>query len=366
MYRAGIRELRLSQGRHADWYYEVTRKCLRSIVHSHIVNFGADSFVEGLSEPYFFDFLVVASGLDELEGDSTTILGAILKESVFPESGVAVLGGLNLTRFQVPKELRLVADYFGLSEREVDRLLYCSRMVAKIDSVAIQDGHEIYFHMMLLSRSRMWTIVQQSSNPLTAQVKRYHWFSGHVQSFVNEPHSGIVAKERQKIVLDMTARESEEARRVSVELLNSSPSKLRRVQAYSRMLRQTQLCDDPETATQLDFLGQIGNISWSLLDAVSRSAPNNYEELLAVRGVGREIVKLLALGCKVFHNVSPSFRDRSMLAPEITENYGAAEVLSRLQEVVDAIKASGMDQGLKNRALSRLAHVYGETEDLAG
>ena len=366
MYRAGIRELKLTNKRFGERYYVITKRVVGEILQSYLSLYGPDSLVESMAEPYFLDFLLVASGLDELEGDSTLIMGAILKETLNPQSGVAVLGGKSLSRFDVPKELASIAEYFGLSERWVQYLLYCSRMVAKIDSVALQDGYDLYFHMMLLSRSRIWTIIQLSREPYSTNARRYHWFSGNVKSFVDEPHNGILAVEKKPIVLDMTARDSAEARRTSVELLEWEPSKLRRLQTYFRMHKQTKLTQDPNRVEYVTFLTPRGSINWKLLQRLHSSPPRDYEQLLAVHGVGREIVKLLALGSMVYYETSPSFRDPAILAEELVDRYGSAEILWRLQQVVDSINASDLVEAEKRRALARLGDAFGELEGVAG
>ena len=363
MYRAGIREMRNNAGRYASFNY--TRACniLREVSRTFLEGFGPDDFVDALSQPFFTDFLLVTAGLDEIGGASTLVLSAILKESITFNDGLAVLGGKFLAKFNVPKELDVAAEYLGLSPKKVEHLKYCSRMAAKIDSVAIQDGFELYFHMMIISASGMWTIIQQSQNPLTQTVRRYHWFSGYLRSFVEEPHTGIITQEKRLMVLDMTARESSECRKTSVELLKLDISKLHRLRDYVHLDRQTRLTDgEDDRGRRIEFLMPVGILNWRLLGQLSENPPKDYEGVLAVRGVGREIVKLLALGSMVYFDVSPSFKDPAFLFDEVPENYDDASVLYRFQQVVDSVRNSRMPAEMKRHCLRRLSTCFGESE----
>ncbi len=364
MYRAGIRELRNRTGRHAVLNYARACGILREISRSYLEIFGPDELVAGLAEPYFMDFLLTPAGLDELGGESTLVFSSILKESLTYSDGVAVLGGKFVARFNVPKELEVAAVHFGFPQSKVDYLKYCSRMAAKIDSVAIQDGFELYFHMMILSVSGVWTIIQQSINPFFADssiVRRYHWFSGYLRSFVEEPHTGIISHERREIVLDMTARDSEGCRKTSVELVKFDLPKLQRLKDYIHLDKQTRLTDGGRRE-YVEFLMPRGRINWDLLSKLRESPPDNYEKMLAIQRVGREIVKLLALGSMIYYNTSPSFRDPAYLMDELMAEYDDALVLYRLQQVVDSVRESRLPPELKRHCLNRLSTVYGESE----
>ncbi|MEM1945318.1 MAG: DUF763 domain-containing protein [Nitrososphaerota archaeon] len=361
MYRAGIRELRNNTGRYASINYARACNILREISRSYIGLYGPDEFVAGLAEPYFTDFLLIPTGLDELGGDSTLVLSAVLKESVSYRDGVAVLGGKFLSRFNIPKELPVAAAQFGLPPGKVEQLAYCSRMAAKIDSVAIQDGFDLYFHMMVLSMSGVWTIIQQSQNSLTQTVRRYHWFSGYLRNFVEEPHTGIISQERKPIVLDMTARESSGCRKTSVEIIKMDLPKLQRLRDYIHLDKQTRLTGEGEKE-RVEFLMPRGNINWLLLSRLRENPPQDFEKMLAIQGVGREIVKLLALGSMVYYDISPSFRDPAYLVDELPRYYDEAVVLSRLQQLVDSIRESRLNPELKRHCLARLADNFGASE----
>lgn len=364
MFRSGVRELRGWSSRDARFQINKSRKLVSEVAHSFLSLYGPDEFVSGFAEPYFTDFMVVVGGLDETSGDSTLILGSILKECLSVRDGVAVLGGQSTSRFKIPQELPSVGAMFGFNERQVEHLLYCSRMVAKTDSVALQDGFDLYFHMMLVSHSGLWSVIQQSRNPYTNSVRRYHWFSGKLRSFVEEPHTGIVSEEKRLRVLDMTAEASRQSRKASLELLDEDISRLRRIYLYTSTPGQSTL--DDESRQVADFLKPVGRVNWSLLCTLQKEPPRNYEELIAVKMVGREIVRLLAFGGYVLHGVRPSLADPAITPAEIRERYSESQLLWRLQQVVDAVRNSQLPPELKRHGLTRLAEVFGEHEPLAG
>lgn len=366
MYRAGVRELRGWGGRSVRFYYNKSRQIISGMVNSFLNLHGPDELVAGFAEPFFTDFVIVVSGLDEMSGDSTLVMGSILKECLNVRSGVAALGGRFTNRFKIPQELPTVASLFGFSDSQVQHLLYCSRMVAKTDSVAIQDGFDLYFHMMIISHSGMWTVIQQSINPYTLAVRRYHWFSGYLRSFVEEPHTGIVSLEKKSRVLDMTAEESRQSRKASLEILANDVPKLQRLYTFAKILNQMTL--DEEGKQVADFLRPHEKINWTLLHQLENHIPKDYESLLAVRRVGRGIIRLLAFGVYICYGVKPSLKDPAITPSEVTKKYSEDHFLWRLQQVVDALRNSNLPPELKRHGLRRLAEVFGSggVETVAG
>lgn len=360
MFRTGVKDLRGWSRKTARFQLEQSRQIINEVVHSFIGLYGADELVCGFAEPYFTDFVIVTAGLDEMSADSTVFLGSILKECVTPRAGAAVLGGRFLSRFRIPQELPTVAKLFGFSEKKVEHLLYCSRMVAKTDSVALQDGFDLYFHLMILSSSGLWSVIQQSINPYTLAVRRYHWFSDRVRSFVEEPHTGIISDERKDRVLDMTANESRECRRASLELLSRDVAKLQRIHMFSRIPNQTTL--DEESRKIADFLRPPPSerINWALMYRLEQEPPNDYEELLAVKYVGRGIVRLLAFGVYVMHGIKPSLEDPAFPVSEYSQRFEESRFLWRIQQMVESIKSSRLSPELKRHSIRRLGEVFGE------
>ncbi len=363
MFRSGVKDLRGWSGRTARFHYNRSREIINEVVHSFLDLYGPEELVQGFAEPFFTDFVITAAGLDDTSADSTLFMGSVLKEVISPRDGAAVLGGKFATRFRIPNELPEVARLFGFSDTMVERLLYCSRMVAKTDSVALQDGFDLYFHMMILSSTGVWTVIQQSINPYTFAVRRYHWFSGRVKSFVDEPHTGIICDEIRQRVLDMTAKASSESRQASLEILERDAAKLQRLHMFGRLTNQTTLDDEGKSVA--DFLKPMEKINWALVYKLGEQRPESYEELLAVKQVGRGIVRLLAFGVYMMYGVKPSLRDPAYPASQYTAKYEESYFLWRLQQLVDAIKSSTLAPELKRYSLHRLGEVFGEGEPVS-
>ncbi|MCL7387759.1 MAG: DUF763 domain-containing protein [Thaumarchaeota archaeon] len=354
MYRAGIRELEASYKKLSSWYYKVAKSVIYGITRAFIDNYSPSKFTRILASPLCFDLLIVATGLEELGSGSTTIMGAILKDALTPTDGVVILGGKSLARFDVPNELDTVAVELGLTSDEVERLKYCSRMVAKVDEAAIQDGFHLYHHMMAVSYDGFWAVVQQGINPITCKARRYHWFSGKVKSFVEEPHEGIVSQEKSKFVLDMTAKESDEARRASIELIVYDFKKLKHVYSAAQQRTQTNLSlwfDSPKVESFIDLPLRI---NWKLIKSIGSNPPSNYEGLLAIRGIGPETVRFLAFGCRWLYGIVPSMNDPAVILDECAAYTPSKEEEKMVFDIISAIELSNLPAELKNRVLHKV------------
>jgi hypothetical protein len=266
-------------------------KVLAGLITEAIVyEYGTEEFVRRLSNPYFFQSLGCVLGFDwHSSGITTTTMGA-LKEAIDPEKlGVAVLGGKGGASRKTPDEIESTSLIFPLSEEETDFLKYSSRMAAKVDSSAVQDGYQLYHHNFVLDEKGNWCVIQQGMNNDNRYARRYHWLSENVRSFVNEPHTAICCDHRGK-ALNMVAAESEEARKCSLDLVK----------------------DNPEKAAKYLIMHQhhwIDRGVFSKLMDLHEFQPRSYEELLAFRGVGPKTVRALALTSKLVYGTEPSWRD---------------------------------------------------------
>lgn len=329
---------------------------MRAVVESYLALFGVKRFLRALASPIFFDALAASSYLDELEGGATTVLAIALKNFLRPETGLAVVGGKRRQRFMVPEELEGVAESFGFDEEVLERLKYASRMVAKVDDVAIQDGYPLYFHLMVVSSDGEWSIIQQGVKGMTGLVRRYHWSSSGLVSFVVEPHSGIISSSRMETVLDMTDGKSEEARRSCVELVNTDLRRLRRLYLSRAPKSQLTLKDfsgDREKEVKLE----IPKIKWSTIKALGREGVKDFEELLAYRGVGAQTLSFLVIAVIELYGVYPSFEDPAILFEEAYKSPNAFED-RWLYEVMDAVKEAAMPMAQRRRSLGRISALF--------
>ncbi|MFN4133140.1 MAG: DUF763 domain-containing protein, partial [Candidatus Hadarchaeales archaeon] len=235
-----------------------------------------------------------------------------LKEGISRDLGVVVCGGKGKTSKKTPDEIEKIAESFGFSSQETERLKYASRMAAKVDNACIQDGYQLYHHCFVLSEDGEWAIVQQGMHEKLA--RRYHWVSERVRSFVDEPHSGIAGDRIEAVVLDMTARESEEARKVSVDLVNEKPHRLFSSfrEAGQRSITEFFEGESCEMRLTMPREHMITKLSPRTVEALKRAheiRPENYEELVAIRGIGPAAIRALALVSEVVYGARPSWRD---------------------------------------------------------
>jgi hypothetical protein len=100
-----------------------------------------------------------------------------LKRGLAPlerELGVHVCGGRGKYSRNTPHELVEIGDRVGF---DGDALATASRLVAKVDSAAVQDGFQLYLHGFIVTDDGHWVVVQQGMNGELKQARRYHWLS---------------------------------------------------------------------------------------------------------------------------------------------------------------------------------------------
>jgi hypothetical protein len=255
-----------------------------------ILEHGTDEFLRRMANPYFFQAFGCVLGFDwHSSGVTTTTMGA-LKESLEPEKhGIAVLGGKGGTSRKTPFEIECISQIFPLTEEETEFLKYASRMAAKVDSAAVQDGYQLYHHNFLLAENGNWAVIQQGMNNANRYARRYHWLSQELASFVEEPHTAICCDHRGRS-LDMTAKESGEARKASVDLVKDGLGEVRK---YLLM----------------DSFHWIDNSVYKKLLDLNEFQPKNFEELLAFQGVGSKTIRALALTSKLIYGAEASWKD---------------------------------------------------------
>jgi len=288
--RIGISDLPLHPGRCPPWLFRRMKVLAGLVSETIILEYGTDEFLKRIANPYFFQSFGCVLGFDfHSSGLTTTTLGA-LKEAIDPEKhGIAVLGGKGATSRKTPDEIEHASQVFPLTDEETEFLKYASRMTAKVDSSAVQDGYQLYHHNFLLAENGSWAVVQQGMNPIKRYARRYHWLSSELESFVNEPHTAICCDHRGR-ALDMTAKESGEARKASVDLVKDGLGEVRK---YLLM----------------DRFHWIDNSVYKRLLDLNEFQPKNFEELLAFKGVGPKTIRALALTSKLVYGTEVSWKD---------------------------------------------------------
>ena len=301
--RTGSATLPLHGGKAPRWLFDRMKQLAPEIAEVMIIEHGLSIFLERLSDPYWFQAFGCVLGFDwHSSGVTTTVCGA-LKEGLAPRAddlGIFVAGGKGKVSRRTPFELATFGARLGL---DGDRLGYNSRMAAKVDSAAVQDGFGIYHHSFFLTRDGEWAVVQQGMRDNDGTARRYHWLGSQVKDFVNEPHTAIASDAQSQTVLNMVAAESSEARAASTEFARQEPRVIgREIARVITMALPTRHWVDIEKDVNPAHLQKI-------LVSTYEASPKNYEQLLAVPGVGPKAVRALALVADVVYGSPASMRD---------------------------------------------------------
>ena len=317
MQRTGVAKLPLHYGKAPRWLIVRMRKLAREIVTIIVDEYGTGGFLKRLSDPFWFQALGCVLGYDWHSSGVTTVVTGVLKQAVVPEEhGVAVCGGKGRLSRQAPLEIGVVGERFGFSTDKIDALRYASKMSAKVDNTAIQAGYQLYHHAFFVAEDGRWVVIQQGMCPKDRTARRYHWLSDNVRNFVVEPHKAIVGDARRDVALNMTAKESEGCRKASVDVAKEKPRRIMRMimsvrPAYQRSLQEW-MPKKAETGWKeypIDVLSMPRNLNWKALQQVYEFQPQNYEELLSVKGVGPATVRGLALIAELIYGEKPSWKD---------------------------------------------------------
>jgi len=347
----------LHYGKAPKWLFERMKSLARYIIIAMREEFSEDIILEKLSDPYWFQCLGCVLGFDwHSSGLGTTVCGA-LKEGIKgyeKEIGIFIAGGKGKVSRRTPEEITFWCEKTGISG---DKLIYSSRMSAKVDSSAIQDGYKLYHHSFFFTAKGKWAVIQQGMNEENKMARRYHWLGDKVESFVCQPHSGIAADRIEQKILNLVDRESEECRKASVSIANTEPSKILKEFYGSKFLL---LPSRHEIRSEDIDSKKIHKILLSTYE----QAPENFEELLAIRGVGEKSLRALALLSELLYGKPPSFNDPARFSfahggkdgtpyPVDRRTYDfSIEVLKR------AIEMSKLGNREKIESIKKLAYFY--------
>ncbi|MFQ5957628.1 MAG: DUF763 domain-containing protein [Candidatus Brocadiales bacterium] len=305
--------LPLHGGKAPRWLFQRMTRLARGISNVIIEEWGPEEMLVKLSDPFWFQSFGCVLGFDwHSSGLTTTTLGA-LKEGLRgreKELGIFICGGKGKTSRKTPDELRDWGDKLSLPNGTIEGLVYNSRMSAKVDNVALQDGHQIYHHNIVFTKGGVWAVIQQGMNEERRSARRYHWLSSRVSNLVEEPHSAICAQSKAD-VLDMTARDSRKSREMSSQLVSSDINALLKdlkTMSEKQLVKPKEVLDMParHPIHRMDY--NTSRLEKILLNAHEHN-PHGFEELLAIKGVGPKTIRALALVSELIYGARASVRD---------------------------------------------------------
>ncbi|MCM8781590.1 MAG: DUF763 domain-containing protein [Candidatus Omnitrophica bacterium] len=329
MINRGVATFTLDYGKCPKWLYDRMVRLGREMVWIMVEEYGPDEVIKRISDPVWFQSLGTVLAFDWNASGLTTILTAALKAAIRGQEkrlGIFICGGKGRVSRKTPDEIRNWGGILSLPSSSVDNLVYNSKMAAKVDSALIQDGFQIYHHSFFFSKNGAWAVVQQGMNTTNQTARRYHWYSEMITDLVCEPHSGIISQTKVP-TLDLTAEESENARRLSTELVRGNyRSLMKDIQILRRhtseIFKMIALRSGQNELTLLNLadreffwhpvlLEDFSNSRYleKILFKACDTKPDTYEQLLSLEGVGPKTMRALSLVAEVIYGAQPSYED---------------------------------------------------------
>jgi len=315
--RSGNADLPLHGGRVPRWLGERMTRLGAVIAEAIVLEYGRDEFLRRLAHPFWFQSFGAVMGMDwHSSGITTSVIGA-LKRGLKPlarELGVHVCGGRGSHSRETPHELVAIGERVGFDGAA---LATASRLVAKVDSAAVQDGFDLYLHGFIVTDDGHWVVVQQGMNGDKRQARRYHWLSEGLKSFVEAPHAAIDGTD-QGVIANLTDARAEASRRRQIDILGDlGPDRI------ARELSKLEGAAEAPTSPLEPLLPHlvmparhdvrpediVARRLHAGLAAAADRGPKDFAELLLVRGVGARTVRALAQVAEVVHGAPYRFGD---------------------------------------------------------
>jgi len=380
----GIATFTLDYGTCPKWLFSKMVKLGREMTRVLVAEFGPDEFVRRIADPVWFQSLGTVLAFDWNASGLTTILTAALKEAIRHEEedlGVFICGGKGKTSRKTPQEITGWADKLSLPGECADNLVYNSRMSAKVDNSLVQDGYQIYHHSFFFSKNGSWAVVQQGMNQINVSARRYHWFSENVEDLVCEPHTGIVTSAKRQPSLNLTARDSKKTQELSVdfvssgyrplmkdiEILRKHSSNLSKMVSVKRKGQQLTLLqlEDTKFRTHPVVCEDFSRSRYleKILHLLCDRQPENYEQLVAFKGVGPKTVRALALVAEVIYGAEPSYEDPARYSFAHGGKDGIPYPVDRdtydktISMMIEAVRRSHISPHEKDRAIRRVRSI---------
>lgn len=384
----GYAELLLHDG-HVPPHLLYYMKRLGKAIAMYIVDeFGPQTIVKRLADPLWFQAFNNIIGMDWDSSGSTTVVLYVLKSfanvDTLESTGFAILGGKGADSRRVKEEVEAIARH-GL---DPENLLYISRLSAKIDSTALQDGYSLYIHGLVVSEDGAWTVIQQGMNIESKLARRYHIHSATVTAEM-DPHSGIACNTVSR-VLNLLDQQSSRARKTIVDIALRPREALRDIIAVNRALKKDETLTQWLRKTSSDRYVNPANISTlvkanplfyrpvtdinrieHVLNSLTNYTINTFDDLLILRNVGPEVVRALALVADVIYGDRPSFKDPVTHAIDpfaYSFAHGGKDGIpfpvrydimrETIQFLEDAINNARIEYKLKRRALENLYRYW--------
>ncbi len=384
--RRSVANLPLHGGQAPAWLFQRMHRLAGSIVQLIVADYGPAEMLTRLADPFWFQAFGCVLGFDWHSSGLTTVTCGAMKQAykrLGDELGIHVAGGKGGVSRRTPQEIMTVGDRTGV---RADRLVYASKMSAKVDSAAVQDGYELYHHSFFFDNDGRWCVVQQGMCEANRYARRYHWLESaaasdapaiavehdaaapteasqtrHIDSFVCEPHNAIIAQKQAdgQLMLNMVAAEADESRAASVEVATMHPD---------AFLREATVGPSLFMPARHPVLPSDVNPTWlaKTLLPVYENPPSDFEGLLAMKGIGAKTIRSLALIAELIHGKAASHRDPATFSFAHGGKDGFPFPVDRrlydrnIALLEQAVAKAKVEPSIKDDALRRLARYAGQ------
>ena len=291
-------DLPLHYGKVPPWLAERMSKLGGAIIESVVLSYGKSEVLNKLSDPLWFQAFGCVLGMDwHSSGITTSVMGALKKalNPKFNELGIYICGGKGKYSRQTPAELIALAEHTGLNG---DELVRSSKLSAKVDNTAIQDGFQLYLHTFVVSKEGEWAVVQQGMNNDSGMARRYHWHSAQLESFCKEPHTFIYGHNQGQI-LNLTDKFADTTKSGMLDLIKQGPQLI-----VPEIIKISMPVHHDLRAEDID-LKRLG----SILAIAHEKEIRDFESLLLLEGVGPRTIQSLTLLSEIIHGTPSRFTD---------------------------------------------------------
>jgi hypothetical protein len=352
MKRSGSADLPLHYGHVPMWLAERMSTLGLAITEAIIAEYGTAEVLRRLSDPFWFQSLGAVMGMDwHSSGITTSVMGA-LKKAINPhakELGLYICGGKGKHSRNTPQELLNYSSRTGVDGAELVR---SSKLTAKVDNTAVQDGFQLYLHSFIVDQSGLWTVVQQGMQSQGSTARRYHWHSAGLTSFVNEPHTAICGVNQGRI-LNLVAGDASAARNSIMDMSAEDPQRM------LSEIRHLKMPDHHDVRAKDVDLKRLGAMLW----LSHEKQPKDFADLLLLEGMGPRTLQSMALVSEVIYGSPARFDDPARFSfahggkdghpfPVPVKVYD--ETISVLRQAVEKAKIGNSD---KLQAIQKLGEL---------
>ncbi|MEM6685194.1 MAG: DUF763 domain-containing protein [Bacteroidota bacterium] len=358
MKHSGRADLSLMGGSIPSWLFTRMKQLSVPVVEALLTIHGKQGFLARLSDPFWFQSFAAVIGMDWNSSGATTAVMSALKQSLNPlskELGLYVCGGKGKASLKTPQELQIVGNKTGL---DGNLFADASKLTAKVDNTAIQDGFQLYLHSFVISDEGHWSVIQQGMQTKSRKARRYHWHSENVNSFVEEPHTAICGLNNEAKIINLVDKHALPTQKGIVDITRENPDKI--IKELPHLLMPS-YCD--VKAKDID-IKRLGSILWLSQEMETKS----FEEILLLKGLGPRTLQSLTLVSELLYGTPSRFSDPARFSfahgaksakpfPVLTKVYDET-----IQTLKTAVEGAKIDRSDKLRAISKLSALSQKLE----